>query len=129
MVTHPKQAGQIGILNFNFYSSPPPQRYHVIKLFQQYGKIVREQFIWHKHGPKRGEPKGFCFVEFATKQVRTRPDRFLVARCAPVLALDAYLRRSSTLTSHSSAPTGSPDGQGKGQRQDVPRAPPGRALR
>lgn len=52
---------------------PPPPRYHVIKLFQQYGKIVREQFIWHKHGPKRGEPKGFCFVEFATKQVRTPP--------------------------------------------------------
>lgn len=48
--------------------APTANEYHVIKLFQQYGKIVREQFIWHKHGPKRGEPKGFCFVEFATKQ-------------------------------------------------------------
>ncbi len=46
------------------------KRYHIIKLFQPFGQIVRQHFLWHKYGPKRGEPKGFCFIEFSTKEVQ-----------------------------------------------------------
>ena len=41
--------------------------YHIIKLFQPHGKIVREQFMWHASGPQRGQPRGFAFVEFENR--------------------------------------------------------------
>lgn len=45
-------------------------RYHVIKMFSPFGKIKREEYLWHTHGPKKGEPRGYGFVEFATREVR-----------------------------------------------------------
>lgn len=44
-------------------------RYQVIKLFSRFGKIVREDFLWHKTGPREGQPRGCCFVEYATRAV------------------------------------------------------------
>ena len=41
--------------------------YHILKLFQPHGRIVREQFMWHVSGPQRGQPRGFAFVEFACR--------------------------------------------------------------
>ncbi|WCJ36705.1 RNA-binding protein 15 [Euphorbia peplus] len=40
----------------------------LIKMFSPYGKIVSEDFLWHTRGPKRGEPRGFAFVQFSTKE-------------------------------------------------------------
>ncbi|KAF4356508.1 hypothetical protein F8388_026980 [Cannabis sativa] len=40
----------------------------LIKMFSPFGKIVSEDFIWHTRGPKRGEPRGFAFVEYSTKE-------------------------------------------------------------
>ncbi|WKA07284.1 hypothetical protein VitviT2T_025130 [Vitis vinifera] len=40
----------------------------LIKMFSPFGKIVGEDFMWHTRGPKRGEPRGFAFVEFSTKE-------------------------------------------------------------
>ena len=50
--------------------SSSPARYHILKLFTPFGKIRREEFLWHTHGPKRGEPRGFAFVEFSKREVR-----------------------------------------------------------
>lgn len=43
-------------------------RVALIKMFSPFGKIVGEDFMWHTRGPKRGEPRGFAFIEFSTKE-------------------------------------------------------------
>ena len=43
--------------------------YAIVKLFKPYGKIAREEFIWHTQGEKRGMPRGFCFVEYENNEV------------------------------------------------------------
>ncbi|XP_026409180.1 probable RNA-binding protein 18 [Papaver somniferum] len=40
----------------------------LIKMFSPYGKIESEEFLWHTRGPKRGEPRGFAFIQFSTKE-------------------------------------------------------------
>ncbi|KAK4784503.1 hypothetical protein SAY86_018871 [Trapa natans] len=40
----------------------------LIKLFNPFGTIVSEDFIWHTRGPKRGEPRGFAFIQYSTKE-------------------------------------------------------------
>ncbi|KAJ3339794.1 putative RNA-binding protein 18 [Gonapodya sp. JEL0774] len=42
--------------------------YHLVKLFQPFGKITRIDYMWHKFGPNRGQPKGFCFLEYETHE-------------------------------------------------------------
>ncbi|CAI7813429.1 unnamed protein product [Closterium sp. NIES-53] len=42
--------------------------YHVIKMFTPYGKIRREEYLWHTYGPKRGEPRGYAFVEYSKRE-------------------------------------------------------------
>lgn len=41
----------------------------LIKLFSPFGTIVSEDFLWHTRGPKRGEPRGFAFIQYSTKEV------------------------------------------------------------
>lgn len=38
-------------------------------MFSPFGKIVSEDFLWHTRGPKRGEPRGFAFIQYSTKEV------------------------------------------------------------
>nr|XP_018622724.1 sex-lethal homolog [Nicotiana tomentosiformis] len=40
----------------------------LIKMFSPYGKIIAEDFLWHTRGPKCGEPRGYAFVQFSTKE-------------------------------------------------------------
>ncbi|KAJ9164216.1 hypothetical protein P3X46_023818 [Hevea brasiliensis] len=40
----------------------------LIKMFSPYGNIVSEDFLWHTRGPKRGEPRGFAFIQFSNKE-------------------------------------------------------------
>nr|GMD53788.1 probable RNA-binding protein 18 isoform X1 [Ipomoea batatas]GME17557.1 probable RNA-binding protein 18 isoform X1 [Ipomoea batatas] len=40
----------------------------LIKMFSPFGKIISEDFLWHTRGPKRGEPRGYAFVQFSTKE-------------------------------------------------------------
>jgi RNA recognition motif-containing protein len=42
--------------------------YQILKLFCPFGTIVREEFKWHTSGVKKGEPRGFCFLEYSTKE-------------------------------------------------------------
>ncbi|KAJ8632637.1 hypothetical protein MRB53_025973 [Persea americana] len=37
-------------------------------MFSPFGKIVSEDFLWHTRGPKRGEPRGYAFIEFSTRE-------------------------------------------------------------
>lgn len=41
--------------------------YHLIKLLQQYGKMTKFDFLFHKSGPLRGQPRGYCFVTYETR--------------------------------------------------------------
>lgn len=40
----------------------------LIKMFSPFGKIISEDFLWHARGPKRGEPRGYAFVQFSSKE-------------------------------------------------------------
>ena len=38
----------------------------VLQLFKPFGKVKDLDFKFHRGGTRRGEPKGYCFVEMAT---------------------------------------------------------------
>ncbi|KAK3037217.1 hypothetical protein RJ639_030110 [Escallonia herrerae] len=40
----------------------------LIKMFSPFGEIVSEDFLWHSRGPKRGEPRGYAFIQFRSKE-------------------------------------------------------------
>lgn len=42
----------------------------IIQLFRKYGTISKIDFLWHTSGPKKGLPRGYCFVEFSSDEVR-----------------------------------------------------------
>jgi len=41
--------------------------YHLIQLYQTFGKIDRLQFMWHHVGEQKGQPRGYAFIEFTNK--------------------------------------------------------------
>ncbi|KAI8908735.1 hypothetical protein DFJ77DRAFT_128175 [Powellomyces hirtus] len=47
--------------------SPALTEYHLTKLFTPHGQLTKIDYLWHKHGPHKGEPRGYCFVEYANK--------------------------------------------------------------
>lgn len=51
--------------------------YHMVQLMKPYGKVVMQEFMWHKSGPNRGMPRGYCFVEYATKAEAERAKKAL----------------------------------------------------
>ena len=42
--------------------------YQVVKLFQEHGKVVREEFMYHRGGPRKGEPRGVMYLEYETAE-------------------------------------------------------------
>lgn len=50
-------------------------RYALVKLFEPFGKITLMDFLFHFSGPKRGQPRGYCFLEYSSKQVK-KPEEF-----------------------------------------------------
>ncbi|KAH8511484.1 hypothetical protein H0E87_008885 [Populus deltoides] len=78
----------------------------LIKMFTPYGKILSEEFLWHTRGPKRGEPRGFAFIQFSTKEEaklakekmhgRLACGRPLVVRLASEKYVDEAAQDSST---------------------------------
>lgn len=36
----------------------------------KHGKVAKLDFLFHKTGPQKGKPRGYAFVEYATKEVR-----------------------------------------------------------
>ncbi|KAJ3179118.1 hypothetical protein HDU87_003074 [Geranomyces variabilis] len=44
---------------------PSLTEYHLAALFSPFGALTKIDYLWHKHGPHRGEPRGYCFIEYA----------------------------------------------------------------
>ncbi|KAF9204478.1 hypothetical protein BGZ49_005260 [Haplosporangium sp. Z 27] len=70
--------------------------YTVLKLFTPFGKITKLDYMFHWHGPKKGTPRGYCFLEFESasqaaaavaqmnrKSVKQRPLSVSLANLAP----------------------------------------------
>ncbi|KAF5743510.1 RNA-binding protein 18 isoform X2 [Tripterygium wilfordii] len=80
----------------------------LIKMFSPYGKILSEDFLWHTRGPKRGEPRGFAFIQYSTKEEaklakekmhgRLACGRPLVVRLASEKCLEEAAKDSSEAT-------------------------------
>lgn len=49
--------------------SESADEYTIIQFLSRYGKIAKFDFLFHKSGPKRGRPRGYAFVEYATAEV------------------------------------------------------------
>jgi len=44
-------------------------RYNLIKILQRFGELKSFELLFHKSGVKKGEPRGYCFVEYKTHDV------------------------------------------------------------
>ncbi|KAI9361737.1 hypothetical protein BD770DRAFT_382588 [Pilaira anomala] len=42
--------------------------YAIVKLFEKFGKIKYIEMMIHRNGPRKGISKGYCFLEFETKE-------------------------------------------------------------
>ncbi|KAG2183478.1 hypothetical protein INT43_006484 [Umbelopsis isabellina] len=60
----PKDISRLYIGNLD----PTIDEYALVKLFEPFGKITLMDFLFHWTGPKRGQPRGYCFLEYSTKQ-------------------------------------------------------------
>uniref|UniRef100_A0A3B5LFA3 RRM domain-containing protein n=1 Tax=Xiphophorus couchianus TaxID=32473 RepID=A0A3B5LFA3_9TELE len=49
--------------------------YHLVKLLEKFGKVKQFDFLFHKSGPLEGQPRGYCFVNFSTREVN-KPDMY-----------------------------------------------------
>ncbi|KAF9438041.1 hypothetical protein BGZ76_010090 [Entomortierella beljakovae] len=43
---------------------PTIDEYTILELFKPFGKITKLDFMFHWSGPKKGTPRGYCFLEF-----------------------------------------------------------------
>ena len=57
--------GLIRIFQFSFFIS----RFQLLQIVKKYGGIKNFNFMFHMNGPLKGEPRGYCFVEYETKEV------------------------------------------------------------
>uniref|UniRef100_A0A4W5M7X1 Probable RNA-binding protein 18 n=1 Tax=Hucho hucho TaxID=62062 RepID=A0A4W5M7X1_9TELE len=51
---------------------PKITEYHLVKLLERFGKVKQFDFLFHKSGPMEGQPRGYCFVNFHTKEEAER---------------------------------------------------------
>ncbi|XP_010875980.1 probable RNA-binding protein 18 isoform X2 [Esox lucius] len=51
---------------------PKITEYHLVKLLEKFGKVRQFDFLFHKSGPMEGQPRGYCFVNFHTKEEAER---------------------------------------------------------
>ncbi|CAA0830836.1 RNA-binding (RRM/RBD/RNP motifs) family protein [Striga hermonthica] len=54
----------------------------LIKMFSPFGKIISEDFLWHTRGPKRGEPRGYAFIQFSNKEEAVKAKEKMHGRMA-----------------------------------------------
>lgn len=40
-----------------------------MKLLEKFGHVKQFDFLFHKSGPLEGQPRGYCFVNFNTREV------------------------------------------------------------
>ncbi|XP_038139613.1 probable RNA-binding protein 18 isoform X1 [Cyprinodon tularosa] len=51
---------------------PKITEYHLVKLLEKFGKVKQFDFLFHKSGPLEGQPRGYCFVNFSTREEAER---------------------------------------------------------
>lgn len=51
---------------------PKITEYHLVKLLEKFGKVKQFDFLFHKSGPLEGQPRGYCFVNFNTREEAER---------------------------------------------------------
>ncbi|KAM3858109.1 putative RNA-binding protein 18 [Diretmus argenteus] len=51
---------------------PKITEYHLVKLLEKFGKVKQFDFLFHKSGPLEGQPRGYCFVNFHTREEAER---------------------------------------------------------
>ncbi|BBN20117.1 RNA-binding protein 18 [Marchantia polymorpha subsp. ruderalis] len=88
--------------------------YHVIKLFSPFGKIRCEEYMWHTHGPKRGEPRGFAFVEYSKREDAERAKASMNGRLAFGRPLVVRFVDEKVVTHNNDVPSRSSDGWSSG---------------
>ncbi|XP_019643151.1 PREDICTED: probable RNA-binding protein 18 [Branchiostoma belcheri] len=42
--------------------------FHLLKLVKKYGTVRQLDFLFHKSGPQEGQPRGYCFVSYQTRE-------------------------------------------------------------
>ena len=52
---------------------------NILKFVIPFGEVVSFKYLLHNTGTERGEPRGYCFVEFSTKEVYTKDLSIIVA--------------------------------------------------
>ncbi|XP_035246325.1 probable RNA-binding protein 18 [Anguilla anguilla] len=61
---------------------PKITEYHLVKLLERFGKVKQFDFLFHKSGPLEGQPRGYCFVNFQTKEEAERAIQCLNGKLA-----------------------------------------------
>ncbi|CAE6457736.1 unnamed protein product [Rhizoctonia solani] len=46
--------------------------YALLQVFSTFGHVAKLDFLYHTSGPLKGKPRGYAFVEYATKQEATK---------------------------------------------------------
>ncbi|KAI5620077.1 putative RNA-binding protein 18 [Silurus asotus] len=65
-----------------FIHSEMSTKYHLVKLLEKFGKVKQFDFLFHKSGPMEGQPRGYCFVNFHTKEEAERAIQCLNGKLA-----------------------------------------------
>ncbi|KAM4601771.1 putative RNA-binding protein 18 [Polymixia lowei] len=47
---------------------PKITEYHLVKLLERFGRVQQFDFLFHKSGPLEGQPRGYCFVNFHSRE-------------------------------------------------------------
>ncbi|KAG7498908.1 putative RNA-binding protein 18 isoform X2 [Solea senegalensis] len=61
---------------------PKITEYHLVKLLEKFGKVKQFDFLFHKSGPLEGQPRGYCFVNFTTREEAERAIQCLNGKLA-----------------------------------------------
>jgi len=101
-----------------------------IKIFVKCGNVRSTQYVWHRTGPQRGQPRGFAFVEMenhegAVKAIATLHQTKVLGRPLVVRLADEHdsndtSRYSSSITGGNSIKR-SRDGDVKTTKDEVKR--------
>ncbi len=90
----------------------------ILKIFSHFGTIAQCDFLWNHEGPRRGRPRGFCFVEMSDRSeaiaaINALDGRLLKGRriAVNVARDDGTERRRET--TDSSGETDTPSNQGR----------------
>ncbi|XP_047328791.1 probable RNA-binding protein 18 [Impatiens glandulifera] len=89
----------------------------LIKMFSPFGKIVAEDFLLHTRGPKRGEPRGFAFIQFSNREeaklAKVKMNGRLVCGRPLIVRLESE-KHQAEMTHNSGAVFGCENGSGLG---------------